>query len=61
MALTLVGPNGKVVAQWRLRVSAGTQNLELTLPLKARRRGRDTLRVQIGNAKATTVTVILRP
>lgn len=61
VALTLVGSTGKVVARWNLRLTVGTRNLVLALPVKARHRGRDKLRVQIGNAKAETVTVILRP
>ena len=61
-----VGGSGRrdgleIVARWNLRLTAGTRNLVLALPPKARHRGRDTLRVQIGNAKAKTVAVILRP
>ncbi len=61
VALTLVGSTGKVVARWSLHLTAGTRNLVLALPATARYRGRDTLRVQIGNAKAKTVAVLVRP
>ncbi len=62
VAITLFGPNGKTVARWTIHLSAGTKTLALALPAKARHKGHDKLRIQVGgNGKPKTVAVALRP
>ena len=60
VVLTLLGPNGKIVACWSTELKAGIRTLTLALPAKARHKGRDTLRVQIGTNKAKTTPVLIR-
>ena len=58
--LVLRDAKGKTVATWKVRLARGTDKLALVLPLKARRQGRDTLRLQVGTGKAKTIPVTIR-
>ena len=50
----------RILARWSVDLAPGERELALALPAKARHKGRDTLRVQIGAGKAKTVSVAVR-
>jgi hypothetical protein len=58
LGLRLLDRKGRVLASWSRSAKAGTTKLKLALPAKARKAGRDTLRVTVaGHAKNVTVTL----
>jgi streptogramin lyase len=58
--LVLRDSKGKTVATWKLRLARGTNKLALTLPPKARHKGRDTLRLRVGGGAVQAVLVTIR-
>jgi hypothetical protein len=61
LSLALLDRKGHVLARWSKRVRAGNVKLALPIPARARRPGRDTLRIRAGGAaRAKVVPVVLR-
>ena len=58
--LVLQDAAGTTVATWKIHLVRGTDKLALALPQKARHKGRDSLRLQVGSGKVKVVPVTIR-